>query len=73
MKESGPSGIVGCFLMFLTALYLAYVIFPVFLVWGLILGPREVNDMHREAMRMIDGEELGYCGLMIAYQRSEDV
>ena len=73
LKESRPSGIFKCFLLILWGLYFLIVILPVIIVWCLILGPTEVKDMHDEALRMVCGEKLGYCGLTIAYQRSEDV
>ena len=71
---SYDSKIVKIFLLFLAYFYLLIVILPFTIVWYLILGYQEVKDMFDEAVRVIrDGGELGYCGLMIAYQRSEDV
>jgi len=43
------------------------------MLWVLILGYPEVNEMYEEAERIAKGGKAGYCGQIVFFQRSEDV
>ena len=57
----------------LVVFYGLTILLPVTMLWVLILGYPEVNEMYEEAERIAKGGKAGYCGQIVFFQRSEDV